>query len=111
MLAKKQTLNTIKTWMESNHINQNDLAERMNVSKSLVGAMLNGERNITPANLKKITKLMNVSIAELLGTDEQAKNYSIQLRGKATSRKTKRMIQDILISIKDYERLKNLEEK
>lgn len=59
--------NNVRNLRKKNKMSQQELADRLNVSRSLITAYENGRRNPSTENLKKISELFKVSIDEVLG--------------------------------------------
>lgn len=95
--------NKVKAWLERENKSYQWLADQLDVSKSLVGHMLSGERKITSERIVQLAKLMNSSIEELLY--HKSKNegpLTVQLRGRTSTRKSKRELESLLFAIEDY---------
>ncbi|MDQ0413021.1 helix-turn-helix domain-containing protein [Mesobacillus stamsii] len=98
----------IKSWMKENSFNQQDVAIKMGISDSLVGAMLRGERRIPPARIQLFAEMMKISVRELVERPATDTETVVKLRGKATSRKSRSAIRDIVAMCEHYVELKGL---
>lgn len=96
----------IKSWMKDNSLTQQDIATKLDISDSLVGAMLRGERRIPPARIQLFAEMMNISVKELVG--QPATTTIVKLRGKATSRKSRSAVRDIVAMCEHFVELKGL---
>ena len=60
-------------------IRQNELAEKLGLSKQIVSNMLSGARTISALELKKIADICNVSMEQLVCLDEAIDNDVMHL--------------------------------
>lgn len=103
------TLNLISKWMDNNNVTNVELAEKMNVSESLVRAILKGERKLTAKRLDSLATIMTITVEELLGMEKnEFAGYSVMLRGgsEELSRRQEKIIMDVAMLANDYEKLK-----
>ncbi|MBK3493975.1 helix-turn-helix transcriptional regulator [Viridibacillus sp. YIM B01967] len=97
----------INKWLTENDFTQKQFAEKLGVSDSLIGAILKGQRRITTQRITQIANIMGKTVSELKGKRTiEEQGYMLQLRGHATSRKSKIDVQNIVLAIQDCERLK-----
>lgn len=83
------------------------LAEEMEISRSLMGHILTGQRNIQTSHIEKLSKITGIPVKEFL--DEPIKEeelYTVKLRGSINSRKAKASLDRLLFVIEDMEDIK-----
>lgn len=107
MNTNEIVIRKIKAWLAQHDITYQVLADKLDVSKSLVGHMLAGERTLLPERIEKIAELMDLSVAELMRDESfQTGPLTYKLRGKTSSRVSKRELEALLFAIEDYVALK-----
>lgn len=94
----------VSNWLKQNNKSYNWLADELGVSKSLVQHMLNGTRNFTSERILKVAKVLGVSVDELIHEEQEAKGYTVQLRGKISTREGESALQNVIFAcLKDDE--------
>lgn len=107
MRTNEIVIRKVKTWLEQHNISYQTLANKLGISKSLVGHMLSGERTLLPERIEKLADLMEISVTELVRDESfQTGPLKYQLRGTASNRRSKRELEALLFSIEDYVALK-----
>lgn len=97
----------IRNWLECERRSYQWLAEQLEISKSLVGMMLNGERALKPEHIEHIAKIMDISIKDLIQLDDIKKDkLTVSLIGELTNRRSRRELDSLLFTINDYIDLK-----
>ena len=64
----------LKHLREEKQLSQNELAEKLYVSRTLVNKWERGKANLTLANLKVISEYFNISVGEILFGERENKN-------------------------------------
>lgn len=107
MKTNEIVIRKVKAWLDESQISYQMLADDLNISKSLVGHMLSGERTLLPERIEQLAKRMGISVAELVRNDSiQTGKLQYQLRGKTSNRRSKRALEELLFSIGDYVAIK-----
>jgi transcriptional regulator with XRE-family HTH domain len=58
----------ITSWLREHNYTQNDLAERLGVSKQVMSKILLGKKSINIKEIQQIAEVMNMPIDQLIGT-------------------------------------------
>lgn len=94
----------VKDWLKVNEKSYNWLANELGVSKSLVQHLLSGARTFTSERILQVADVLGVSVEDLLKKKEEASGYSVQLRGKITTREGESALNNVIFScLKDDE--------
>lgn len=110
MKSNEYVLDRIKSLLEQQGKSYQLLAEEIGVSKSLIGHMLSGEREMKPERLITIAKALNVDVKELVKPIQSQKGpLEIIFRGTLTNRKSKRAFDSALFAIEDYVTMKQVD--
>ncbi|WP_252100552.1 helix-turn-helix transcriptional regulator, partial [Exiguobacterium sp. SH31] len=101
-------VNNIKLWLQDNQKSQQWLAQKIGVSKALVGHMLNESRVIQPQRIVAIAKVLGVSVNELT-TDASMRDerMTVELRGTLSNRRSKMELERLKFAVEDYIGLKS----
>ncbi|MCP4129957.1 MAG: DUF4065 domain-containing protein [bacterium] len=70
-IIDKKVGNTVKLLRDQAGMSQHDLSEEISVSRPTLSQIENGERKLTPEELRKLAKIFNVSIDILLDIEEE----------------------------------------
>ncbi|MGE7673138.1 helix-turn-helix domain-containing protein [Lysinibacillus sp. NPDC094403] len=109
-------ISRVKKWLELEGKSYQWLAEQMDISKSLVGFILKGERTLQPERIEQLAKIMNITPKELMQPEViKEDKLTVNLRGELTNRRSRRELDSLLFAINDYiglkEQVTNLEPK
>ncbi|MCR8852867.1 XRE family transcriptional regulator [Lysinibacillus fusiformis] len=97
----------VRNWLKSERKSYLWLANQLGIKKSLVEIMLDGERVLKPVHIEHLAKIMDISIKDLLKLDvEKKENLTVNLFGELTNRRSRRELDSLLFTIKDYINLK-----
>ncbi|MFA1738976.1 MULTISPECIES: helix-turn-helix domain-containing protein [Lysinibacillus] len=98
----------VKNWLESEKKSYQWLAEQLEISKSLVEFMLNGEHALKPEHIEHLAKIMDISIKDLIQPDDFVKKdkFTVNLIGELSNRRSRREFDSLLFAINDYIGLK-----
>jgi transcriptional regulator with XRE-family HTH domain len=108
MKTNEIVLTKAKAWLAQHNKSHQWLAEKLGVSKALVGHMLSGKRTLQPERIQTLSKVLNIPMNELTSDNSfQEESYKVQLRGTTSTRRTKREIDMLLFAIEDYIALKD----
>jgi len=106
--ANESAIKKVKDWLDTEGKSIQDLAEEVGINKSLMGHILTGKRQFLPNRMAQVTKVMGITVEELLAEDHSEKSYVLSLRGKANSRTTKRQLENMLFAIEDCLRIEEI---
>lgn len=85
------------------------LANEIGVSKSLIGHIFRGERQLLPKRMEEIATALNTTTSELLkDPNAAAVNYTVSLRGNTSNRASKKEIKSLLFAIEDSLQLEEI---
>ncbi|TCI77879.1 XRE family transcriptional regulator [Exiguobacterium sp. SH0S1] len=101
-------VNNIKSRLQDHQQSHQWLAQKIGVSKALVGHMLNESRVIQPQRIVAIAKALGVSVNELT-TDDSMKEerMTVELRGTLSKRRSKMELERLKFAVEDYVGLKS----
>lgn len=107
MKTNEVIIKKIRKWLEAEDKSYKWLADQMNISKSLVGLILKGERTLKPERIEELAKIMNVTTKELLQPEVvNDEKTTVKIRGAITNPRSKRELDSLLFAIDDYVGLK-----
>ncbi|PJO44894.1 helix-turn-helix domain-containing protein [Lysinibacillus xylanilyticus] len=107
MKTNEIIIGKVQKWLEAEGKSYQWLSEQMDVSKSLVGFIMKGERTLKPERIEQLAKIMNITIKELMQSEVITKDkLTVNLRGKLTNRRSRRELDSLLFAIEDYIGLK-----
>lgn len=98
----------VRNWLDVHNKSIQWLSGEIGVSKSLMGHILTGERQLLPDRMIQIARVMGITMDELLTpshTEQRA--YTLLLRGIVESRVAKRHLNSMLFAIDDCLRLED----
>lgn len=101
----------IRSWMLENEKSLKWLADQIDVSKSLVGHMLNGARKWQEEQLIVVAKIMGMPLSQLLDMKDSSPSqpaYTVRLRGNVETRIAKRHLDELLFAVEDCEKIEAL---
>ncbi|KMY52539.1 DNA-binding protein [Bacillus sp. FJAT-27231] len=111
MNRNEMVINKVRTWLEENDKSYQWLANQIGVSKSLMGHILNGNRQFLPNRMIQVAEAMGITVEELITPEhKKEKPYTLQLRGKADSRITQDHLKNMMFAIEDYLRIQRANE-
>jgi predicted transcriptional regulator len=94
----------VSDWLKMNGKSYSWLANELGVSKSLVQHMLSGERVFTSERILQVSDVIRVSVEELIHEKEEARGYTVQLRGKVSTEEGESALENVVFScLKDDE--------
>lgn len=94
----------VSSWLKQHKKSYQWLADELGVSKSLVQHMLNGTRMFTSERIFQVADVLSVSVNDLIHEKEEAKVYTVQLRGNVSTRSGESALQNVIFScLKDDE--------
>lgn len=107
MITNEGIIKKVRKWLEAEGKSYKWLADQMNISKSLVGLILKGERTLKPERIEELAKIMNVTTRELMEPEVvKDEKTTVKIRGAITNPRSKRELDSLLSSIDDYVGLK-----
>ncbi|SOC21734.1 helix-turn-helix protein [Ureibacillus xyleni] len=103
MKTNEIVIGKVKDWLQQENKSYQWLADQLGISKALVGFMLSGERTLLPKRIEQIADVMGISTKDLLHYEELKQGpLTVQLRGNASNRRSKRELEALLFAIEDY---------
>lgn len=110
MKSNEYVLESIKSLLKEQGKSYQLLAENIGVSKSLIGHMLSGEREMKPERLVDIAKFLDTTVERLVKPIQSKKGpLEISYRGTLNNRKSKRTFDSVLFAIEDYVTMKQVD--
>lgn len=111
MKTNSIVIEAIKKKMIENNKSYSWLANEIDVSKALIGHMLSGKRTMKSERLVSITNALGISLEDLLSknNEDYTSAISVDMRGKLSSRKAKRLFDSSLFAIEDYMTMKQVD--
>ncbi len=107
MNTNEVVISRVQKWLGSEGKSYQWLAEQLDVSKSLVGFIMKGERTLKPERIEQLAKIMNITAKELMQSEVITKDkLTVNLRGELTNRRSRRELDSLLFAIEDYIGLK-----
>lgn len=107
MKTNEVVIKKVRKWLEAEGKSYKWLSEQMNISKSLVGFILKGERNLKPERIEQLAKIMNVTTKQLMQPEDVKDNKTtVKIRGEITNPISRRELDSLLFAIEDYVGLK-----
>jgi len=88
----------VSNWLKQNKLSYQWLADELKVSKSLVQHMVNGKRTFTSERIFQVADVLGVSVDELINNKQEAKEYTVQLRGKISTREGESALHNVIFS-------------
>jgi transcriptional regulator with XRE-family HTH domain len=88
----------VSNWLKTNNKSYSWLANELGVSKSLVQHLLSGARTFTSDRILQVADVLGVSVEALLREGEEAGGYSVQLRGKISTREGESALNNVIFS-------------
>ncbi|WP_106496144.1 helix-turn-helix domain-containing protein [Lentibacillus sp. Marseille-P4043] len=88
----------VSNWLKQHKKSYQWLADELGVSKSLVQHMINGDRTFTSERIFQVSEVLDVSVDELIDKKSPSKEYTVQLRGKITTREGESALQNVIFS-------------
>ncbi|EOG39218.1 XRE family transcriptional regulator [Enterococcus faecium] len=105
----EKILEQIKVIVKQKRLTQDDLAEKMNISRSYVSMLLKGDRVINKDLIIKFAGALGVSVEELLNSSTiKDGDFIIRTRGEFSSRLARNKMSKIKVQMDDYIRLKGI---
>ncbi|MEH6941858.1 helix-turn-helix domain-containing protein [Bacillus sp. JJ722] len=112
MNINDMVVDKVNVWLKEAGKTQQWLADEMGVSKSLVGHILNKNRNVQSAHIQKFADIMGISLKELISMkDPEEEIFSVQFRGNLTSKEAEKGLKYLLFAIEDYEHIVDIDER
>lgn len=106
-MKTNEVIKKVRKWLEAEDKSYKWLADQMNISKSLVGLILKGERTLKQERIEELAKIMNVTTKELLQPEVvKDEKTTVKIRGAITNPRSKRELDSLLFAIDDYVGLK-----
>ncbi|QFT91168.1 Helix-turn-helix domain protein [Bacillus sp. THAF10] len=94
----------LRNWLKENDKSYSWLANELKVSKSLVQHLLSGARTFTSERILQVSDVLGISVEELLNEEKKKRGYSVQLRGKISTREGESALNNVIFScLKDDE--------
>ena len=84
--------NNILIALNQQEMTQKDLADKMNISKQVIGKIIKGQKAINALEIKKISNILNVSVDRLIDestTSEVSKEPTLMFMGKVNNKNKK----------------------
>lgn len=69
MDVKKKVGERVRELRNIRQISQEDLAHKANLDRTYINSIENGRRNVSIINVERITKALNVTLAEFFDTE------------------------------------------
>lgn len=107
MKTDDMVIKNVRQWLEENEKSHQWLADKMGISKALVGHMLSGRRAILPNRIEALSDILDIPMKELVKDVSQSERVAVQLRGQTTNRRSKQDLKSLIFAIEDYVGMKN----
>lgn len=108
MKTNDNVIKKVKNWLEIEGKSNIWLAEKLEISNSLIEFILNGENTLKPERIAQLAKIMDLSTKDLIQPDViKQDNLTVNIIGELTSRHSRRELDSLLFAINDYMSLKD----
>lgn len=103
MRSDKNTIMNVKNWLDENNHSQTWLADQMEVTKSLISQIFNGDRKLQPTHIIKMSEITGLSIAELASSDQETCSQLVySLRGNISNENGQRALDQLLLDSEHF---------
>lgn len=109
MRSNKNTIKNVKEWLEKNGQNQVWLANKMELTPSLIKQLFDENQELQSIHIEKFSKITGLTISEL-STSHQKINYSpiYSIRGRISNKQGERALEQLLIDSDHFDQLLNM---
>ncbi|HIZ52464.1 MAG TPA: helix-turn-helix transcriptional regulator [Candidatus Enterococcus avicola] len=103
----EKILKQINKIVTEKELTQEYLSKKMNISRSYVSMLLNGERTLNKELIVNFSEALSISLEELLNIGKND-DYVIKTRGMFQTRTSRSKLSKIKVQMDDYLRLKGI---
>lgn len=97
----------LEHWLQQNNKSCQWLADELGVSQSMIQQSFLVKGTIPSKHIEALSKIMNVPMKNLVKSNYNHDNLTIQIRGQFHNRHSKQGLKEILFDIEDYMSLKD----
>lgn len=108
MNTNEKVIKVMNEWLQNNGKTKKWLAEGMGVDRTLVSKILAGDRPLTPQRMTQMAEVIGIDLSAILKeTKTENAELTYSLRGRFSNRKSQSEFNQMLYSIKSYEKLRS----
>lgn len=97
----------VEHWLQQNKKSYQWLADELGVSQLMIQQIFIEKGAIPSEHIEALSKIMDISMKDLVKRDSQHDKLTVQIRGQLDNRCSKQDLKSMLFDIEDYISLKN----